>query len=212
MTTSSPEPAARRFEHLWDAFARRVHAYALRHVDPDTASEVLSETFLVAWRRLDDVPGNPLPWLLVVARNTIRNQSRSQYRRRLLESELGRIAEVAGGTAPGAEAVALERQTLLRGLATLAPKEREALLLVTWDGLTTAEAADVAGCSTSAFAMRLQRARRRLAAAVDDEGDGATAPGVPAVGTTRVASTPGAPRAPSGRDVVVHPAHRIEGA
>jgi len=60
-----------RFADLWATYGPRVLAYALRHVDPDSAQDALSETFLVAWRRLSDVPANPLPWLLVVARNTI---------------------------------------------------------------------------------------------------------------------------------------------
>lgn len=57
----------RAFTAMWEQHAPRIMAYALRHVDPDTAQEVLAETFLVAWRRLRDVPGQPLPWLLVVA-------------------------------------------------------------------------------------------------------------------------------------------------
>ncbi|WP_454300302.1 RNA polymerase sigma factor [Salana multivorans] len=202
---TQPSTAAQRFESLWESYARRVHAYALRQVDPDTASEVLSETFLVAWRRLEEVPGNPLPWLLVVARNTIRNAHRSHYRRRVLENELERIAEVAGGSVPGAEALAVERTTLLRGLADLAPKEREALLLVTWDGLTTVEAADVAACSPSAFAMRLQRARQRLSAAMADDDEEQASPGV--TRPREPLSSRAAARAPCGVDAPAPTSH-----
>lgn len=160
---------AERLNTLWDTYAHRVQAYALRHVDPDTAAEVLSETFLVAWRRLADVPGDPLPWLLVVARNTIRNSRRSAYRARTLAGELARIARVARPVAQAAEDIAIEREVLLRALAALTTKEREALLLVSWDGLSTQEAATVAGCTVSAFQVRLHRARRRLRAALDDD-------------------------------------------
>ncbi len=79
---------AQRFAALWDAHASRVQAYALRRVGADAAEEIVAETFLVAWRRLAQVPGDPLPWLLVVARNTIANQRRSGYRRRVLAEEL----------------------------------------------------------------------------------------------------------------------------
>ena len=88
----------------------------------------------------------PLPWLLVVARNTIANHRRTRQRgARLIDAVAGleRQAAPAGGTE---EAVA-ERQTMLALLAALTPMEREALLLVAWDGLSPADAAAVAGCS-----------------------------------------------------------------
>ena len=50
----------------------------------------------------------------------------------------------------------LERDALLRSLAALTPIEREALLLVAWDGLLPAQAAEVAGCSVTAFKVRLR--------------------------------------------------------
>lgn len=142
-------------------------AYALRHVGPDTAQEILSETFLVAWRRLSEVPGDAMPWLLVVARNTIANHRRSGYRRAVLQSELERLQRIAEPS-PSAEVPAIERDAMLSALAALTPVEREALLLVAWDGLSAAQAAKVAGCSTSAFHVRLFRARRRLQSANAD--------------------------------------------
>lgn len=157
-------PEASRFTALWEQCSPRVMAYALRHVDRDTAQEVVAETFLVAWRRLGDVPGDAMPWLLVVARNTIANQRRSGYRRAVLQGELERLQRVAE-PAPSAEVPAVERESVLAALAELTAAEREALLLVAWDGLTAAQAARVAGCSTSAFSVRLFRARRRLRSA-----------------------------------------------
>ncbi|MCR6688730.1 RNA polymerase sigma factor [Cellulomonas sp.] len=154
-------PDARRFSELWDRYAPRIQAYALRHVDRDEAPEILAETFLVAWRRLVDVPGEPLPWLLVVARNTIANHHRSRHRARVLADELMRLQLVAAPGPSPADGVA-ERDAQLRALAALTTTEREALLLVAWDGLAPAQAALVAGCSTSAFKVRLHRARRRL--------------------------------------------------
>ena len=56
---------------------------------------------------------------------------------------------------------------MLRGLAALSPVDREALLLVTWDGLTPAQAAAVHGVTVATFQVRLHRARRRLAGLVD---------------------------------------------
>ena len=83
-----PPSGEERFTALWDAYAGRVFAYTCRHVDHHSAQEVVSETFLVAWRRLDEVPEQALPWLLVVARNTVNNNRRSV--RRLLRLHDGR--------------------------------------------------------------------------------------------------------------------------
>ena len=177
MRDERPEADAVRFNTLWEAYAGRVLAYATRHVGPDDAQEVVSETFLIAWRRLADVPGTPLPWLLVVARNTVANHRRSRYRGAAVQGELARLQQAAG-PATGADVTATERALALSRLAALTPKEREALLLVSWDGLDPAEAAQVAGCTVAAFHVRLHRARRRLQfppeSGRDDEPDRAT--------------------------------------
>lgn len=172
---ATPPADAARLTRLWDAYSRRVLGYALRHVDRDQAQEVLAETFLVAWRRLADVPGDPLPWLIVVARNTIRAANRSHYRRTVLASQVARLAAISGA-AVGPEEVVAERDALLRGLAALTPREREAVLLVAWDGLTAEQAAAVAGCSRTAFKGCLHRARERLQASLTDEHEPGTSP------------------------------------
>lgn len=153
---------------LWTEHGPRVMAYALRHVDSDTAQDVVSETFLVAWRRLASVPDDPLPWLLVVARNTISNLRRSGQRQARVAVELERFRQVAE-PAVAADVLVTERTTVLAQLAALTATEREALLLIAWDGLTPKQAARVAGCSLPAFHVRLFRARRRLRA--DSEAD-----------------------------------------
>ncbi|MEU4427397.1 RNA polymerase sigma factor [Actinoplanes sp. NPDC024001] len=159
----TPQDQQERLVALWTGHAPRVLAYALRHVDPDTAQDVVSETFLVAWRRLASVPDDPLPWLLVVARNTIANQRRSGRRQERLAAEMERLREVAGPAA-AADVLATERAAVLDRLAAMTPREREALLLIAWDGLEPAQAARVAGCSLPAFHLRLYRARQRLRA------------------------------------------------
>ena len=81
-----------RFENLSALVSGPVFSYALRRTDPDTAEDVLSETLLVVWRRLDDVPADaPLPWCLVVARNQLLNATRSAKRQRNL---IARIVHV----------------------------------------------------------------------------------------------------------------------
>lgn len=154
---------AQRFEALWAENAHRVQAYALRHVEADAAQDVVAETFLVAWRRLSDVPLEPLPWLIVVARNVMSNHRRSLARAYQLQAALTDIAAADGGTNLD---VVDDRDVMFRALSTMTALDREAVLLTAWDGLRPDQAANVQGCSTAAFKMRLSRARRRLADAV----------------------------------------------
>jgi len=158
-------------EHTWFAglyteFHPRVLAYAMRRVAGDVAREVADETFLIAWRRRSDLPDRPLPWLLVTARNVIADQVRRGTRQDAIALELARCSESVH--AVGADAAAVERVTVLRALERLPSRDLEALMLTVWDGLAYREAAVMARCSTAAFAVRLHRARRRLAAAMGD--------------------------------------------
>jgi RNA polymerase sigma-70 factor (ECF subfamily) len=159
MVTSAE--AARRFEALFDAHYASILAYAVRRVDAAVAEDVAAETFLVAWRRLDRVPADPLPWLYGVARKAIANQRRGIRRRGNLIARLKQDAPHAVTQWDIADRVA-ERAGVLAALARLGERDREALRLVAWEGLDNARAARAAGCSTAAFAVRLHRARRRL--------------------------------------------------
>jgi RNA polymerase sigma factor (sigma-70 family) len=150
-----------RLRELFEANSVRVLAYSYRHVGASAAQDVVSDVFLVAWRRIDEVPADALPWLLVVARNTIGNRRRGIVRQQRLTDQLANLER--GSTASsGADEIALHRREMLAALADLSSVEREALLLSGWDGLSTAQAAKVAGCSRRAFELRLHRARNRL--------------------------------------------------
>lgn len=124
------------------------------------------------------MPGDALPWLIVVALNTISVARRSERRVHSLEFALAQLSATAATVAAGPEAVVVEREVMLRGIAAVTEVEREALLLTSWDGLGAAQAAIVAGCSTTAFHVRLHRARRRLAGLVDED-EGPPTPSVP---------------------------------
>ena len=150
-----------RFECLFRENYVDVRAYALRRAAPDVAQDVVAETFLIAWRRLDDVPGDALPWLYAVARRTLANQRRSATRRVALEQRLAGAVAAAGSGDPSER---LNAGELLRvALARLSERDREALILVAWHGLSGARAARAAGCTRAAFEVRLHRARARLA-------------------------------------------------
>ena len=71
------EPPQVVFERLYRANYDRVLAYGLRRTDPERARDATAETFVVAWRRLADVPPDPLPWLLGVARRVLANERRA---------------------------------------------------------------------------------------------------------------------------------------
>ncbi|MFV0252856.1 MAG: RNA polymerase sigma factor [Beutenbergiaceae bacterium] len=72
---------------------------------------------------------------------------------------------------------------MLRALTALPRQQREALLLVSWDGLSVTDAAKVAGCSTGTFKVRLHRARRRLQSQLDDDADTTTPTSVTSIFT-----------------------------
>lgn len=149
-----------RLESLFATHAPAVLAYARRRTDAATADDVLSDVFVVAWRRLEHVPPVALPWLLACARNVLADAHRSERRR-------GALIQRLMTTTPNVDVgVELADRALGEALTSLAARDREALMLVAWDGLSVEQAANVLGCSRRAFSMRLHRARKRLAAAL----------------------------------------------
>ncbi|NRQ32421.1 sigma-70 family RNA polymerase sigma factor [Nonomuraea sp. NN258] len=159
-----------RFTALYNTYQARVYGYAVSRAGHHLAEEVVSETFLVAWRRLDDIPEQAqVQWLFRVARNVLRDNFRQAARRESLEADLRTWMEHAAADS-GEQAT--ERLTVLRALATLSEDDKEVLTLTTWHGLSAAEAAGVLGCTKATFFVRLHRARRRLQAAIDNTGTG----------------------------------------
>jgi RNA polymerase sigma-70 factor, ECF subfamily len=157
-----------RFTELFDAHREAVRAYLWRR-DPELADDATAETFLVCWRRLDAVPAEPLPWLLGVARNIRLNHRRGELRRARLERRLSTEPEPASDPASALG----ERDAVHAALRKLDERDREVLLLTAWERLGRDEIAAVIGCTRANVAVRLLRARRRLArelAAADSAG------------------------------------------
>jgi len=149
-----------RFTELFDAHYSAVRAYAWRR-DPDGADDVVAETFALAWQRLDAIPDEALPWLIGVARNVRLNRDRGERRRRERERQAARDDAVPSFLE------ALEAHSALAdALGRLSPADREILLLAAWERLDRAGLAAALGCSKTAAAVRLFRARRRLATAL----------------------------------------------
>lgn len=148
-----------RFEALYRDHEAAVRAYALRRAESAAAQDAVSETFLAAWRRFDDLPGEPLPWLYGTARKVLANQRRRSGH----QSEI--VQRVAAQPEPlvvdTAERVG-QASAIRVALARLSDSDRETLMLVAWEGLEPGPAAAASGCSRATFAVRLYRARKRL--------------------------------------------------
>ncbi len=158
------EQARARFEAVFEQHFDVVLRFALSRAEPETAKDVAAETFLAAWRSMDSLPAEPRPWLITVARHKIADHYRAAGRRDALAASLA--ITVPSGAGDPAEGV-VETASVRAALTRLRPSDQEILRLLAWDGLSHAEAAQVLGCSTALFAVRLHRARRRLRAALD---------------------------------------------
>jgi RNA polymerase sigma-70 factor, ECF subfamily len=169
-TTDGGERA--RFERLFAAHYAAVVKYAVRRVGVEAADEVAAETFLVAWRRLDHVPQDALPWLYGTARRVVANEHRRRGRAARLDTRVGAQAQAAMDD-PGE--LVPETMRVHAALSSLSERDREVLRLAEWEQLTAADAARVLGCSATTFNVRLHRARRRLARALEESAPAATA-------------------------------------
>lgn len=162
----------RRFEQVYAEHRTAVLGYVLRRTaSGEDAADIIAETFLTAWRRLDDIPSGECEraWLYGVARRVLGNHRRGERRRALLgerlRSELTAATRVREPYSfePGLE----EATAAFRGLQDA---DREVLALAGWEGLDAGQIAIVLGCSRNAARIRLHRARRRLAVALNDHG------------------------------------------
>ncbi len=164
--TAAPDPRhsrLARFRAVYDTNYHRVLGYALRRTaSREDAEDVVAETFLTAWRRLEEVPrgSGARPWLYGVARNALANQHRGERRRGRLSGRLHAEPTLAAwhwaDTNDGLASVAA-------AFARLREDDRELLALAVWEELDPGEIATVLGCSRNAARIRLHRARRRLA-------------------------------------------------
>jgi RNA polymerase sigma factor (sigma-70 family) len=159
----SADEQRRSFEALFRTYYGDVLAYARRRTTPEAAADAVADTFLTAWRRIDDVPNEPLPWLLGVARRVLANQSRGERRRHALQ------AKMLLHTPSASSAMEVEDRDALVAVRRLPNAEREAITLIAWEGLTPSQAAASLGCSRVALRVRLYRARRRLARDLDTD-------------------------------------------
>jgi RNA polymerase sigma factor (sigma-70 family) len=152
--------ARAEFREALSSTASDLLAYLERRVSTrDDAADILAETMLQAWRRMDAMPGTPerqRMWLFTVAANVLANHARSARRRSALADRLRlHLAPDVEGDHADATAV---RDAVLR----LHTAQRELVMLVHWDGFSIAEAADILGLNPSTARSRYSAAREVL--------------------------------------------------
>lgn len=171
------DPAA--FAELFDAYARAVYNHAFRlTADWSAAEDVMSATFMEAWRRRASVErdrGSLRPWLLGIATNVARSQYRGNRRYRnaaeaaaaagAAQEQVDDHAEETAGRLDDRRRIA----ATLTALSLLKRPEREVLTLCLWEGLEYTEAARVLGIPVGTVRSRLSRARGRLRKLADAE-------------------------------------------
>jgi RNA polymerase sigma-70 factor, ECF subfamily len=160
-----------RLEAIFREHYEAVLAYARRRAPVQVADDVAAETFAIAWRKADQIPHEPLPWLLGVARRVLSTHRRSAQRRTRLRDRLSQRVDPI-------PPVDVADVRLGEALSQLSEPDQEALLLVAWEGLAPREAAAVVGMTQTGFSVRLHRARHRLRATLD-RNDAAVSPARP---------------------------------
>jgi RNA polymerase sigma-70 factor (ECF subfamily) len=152
----------RAYRQLVDRHLRGIHAFAYRMLGSRAeAEEVCQETFLRLWEHAGRyVPSaKPSTWIYRIAHN-------------LSIDRLRRRRETSSGVAPDElpaserpSGLFLERQVadaVQRALSELPERQRAAMGLVHYQGLSNAEAAEVLGVGVRALESLLARARRQL--------------------------------------------------
>lgn len=161
----SPEKT-RTYEAFVRAHGDAVSRFLRRRADPQTAEDAFSETMLVVWRRFDEVPDDPLPWLYVTARNCLRNAERSTRRQQRVVDRITTVDPPVEAT--NAEDEGDPREDCLRtALARLSRTDAEVLRLWAWEDLGPQEIATVIGGTVNAVTIRLHRAKKKLRQEMD---------------------------------------------
>lgn len=149
---------ADRLEAVMHDVVEPVRRYLARRTDSATADDVLSETLMVLWRRLEEVPDDAIAWSIGVARLQLANAQRSARRQQRLFARLTVLDP------PGAvdDHAADDTDYIREAIARLRPLDAEVIRLTAWDELSLDQVAGVLGVTVNAATIRLHRARKRL--------------------------------------------------
>jgi RNA polymerase sigma-70 factor (ECF subfamily) len=158
------------FGELYERHAKPVYNFCFRQLaNWAQAEDLVSEVFLVAWRRrgcveLSTDSGSSLPWLLGVAVNVLRNTSRSARRASSAFDRLNEPRAQADFSDDLIDRLADEEQMreVLSLVSRLQPHEQDALAVCAWAGLSYEDAAIALGVPVGTVRSRLARARAHL--------------------------------------------------
>lgn len=153
-----------RFVEIYEAYFRRVYGYCRRRTSPDRVDDVVAETFLAAWRRINDVPvgDEALPWLYQVAYRTLGNHWRGLSRRRNLDDKLSSIGVTPVSAVEDYIVRGHEFRQVLEASSALKSTDQEILKLAVWEELPHAHIAVALEISAGAVKQRLYEARKNL--------------------------------------------------
>lgn len=157
------------FENLVSGHRNALLRYAIRRLgDINIAEDVVAETFIAAWRHLEELPNSDeqLLWLYGIARRVLSNAHRGQQRQARLRGRLAGERRLDNGSGPTMEEV----DELAAAIETLSWDDRETLRLAYWEELSRREIGVVLGCSENAVSHRLSRTRIRLLEKINASG------------------------------------------
>jgi RNA polymerase sigma factor (sigma-70 family) len=163
-----------RFGALYDRYATVLYGYACLRVGRGSADDVVAETFLAAFAQrhtYDLARSSARPWLFGILTNKIAERSRAEkihYRAHARAWQNPVVEGIAEQVADQVTAQA-QRGRLAVALSRLNVADRHVLLLVAWGQLSYDEVAQALRIPPGTVASRLNRARRKVRAALDDE-------------------------------------------
>jgi len=164
VTADDTDARVARMERVHSLVADDLLNYFARRVDPvEDAAELLADTLLVAWRRIDRLPADDercRMWMFVTARGVLANWRRGRKRRFALASSLREQLLVSSGDR-GSDDDSYAAD-VRRAIRSLPQNQRELVVLVHWDGFSIVDAAAVLGIRESTARGRYQRATTRL--------------------------------------------------
>ena len=157
------------FDALYRSQHRAVLAYCARRASRADAWDAASDVFLVAWRRLDDVPPREeaTAWLLGIAYRVLANQRRSASRSRRLFRRMAATDSIVSSLADEPIIRNEEEAEVIASLSRLRDADKEILQLSLWEELNPEEIAGILGISRNAVDQRYLRAKKRLSREMD---------------------------------------------
>lgn len=144
--------------------------YAARRLGHSASEDVVSDVFLVVWRRWDSLPADHdgrRAWAYEALKRTMLHHQRRERSRAALSARVR--AQLTSAEAERPESSVLDEASVGALLDALPDRERAVVELVYLHGHTVKETAHALGLGASAVKMRLSRARARLAAALTRE-------------------------------------------